>query len=490
MPNFLKRFDGTGRTPRPVQVAALSWLAENWDAQVLCLNVPVGGGKSAIAKAVAEVEGRGCHIITPSNILVDQYCSTYPKHNALKGRTHYSCHGIATFSCQEWVDISGEEACNNCPYTEAKNRALQESTFFNPMSMYFLTLNAKWATPKTLIVDEAHTLSGMLLQMCGTRMRKSEYRFNEEHTNEVTLVPWLRQQLRKLAELAKIYKKDNKKFLQVTREISNLQLTLNGLSENAQNYAIWIEDGRFKGRPEQFLNIRPIRPPQFVVRKLLSARRIILMSGTLFDTDIKDLLGDTPYKMLDLPSPIPVANRIVQYSPVSFPMNKDTDGYRIVQAVEDEIKKHPTYNALVHVTYALSKRLAPQFRIPILYNDQTNKDEVLDEFKRRGGVFLAAGCAEGVDLPGDMCRLNIIPKLPFPDLSDPVVRKRKAVDGGEIWYQLQTFKTLIQQIGRSTRGETDWSLTIVKDPNFPRLYSRIKEFLPKSFKEAIKWSGT
>lgn len=486
MPNFLANFDGTGRRPRPVQVDALQWLADKWDSRVLCLNAPTGSGKSAIAKAVAN--STGAHVITPSNLLVDQYSATYPRHNSLKGRTHYECHGISTFSCQEWVDVSGEAACDNCPYEDAKRRALEEPTFFNPMSMFYLTMNQRWSDPNTLIVDEAHTLSGMILQMCGTRLRKSEYRFTDEHTNELKLVPWLTLQLRRLGELQKLYKANHKKLLEVTREYQSMSLTLRGLQENAQNYAIYMTEERFRGRPETFLNIRPTTPPLFVTQKLLKTRRLILMSGTLFNTDVTDLVGDVPYEMLDMPSPIPVANRTVHYRPLPFPMNRNTEGYQIVQQIEEEIAKWPRCNTVVHLTYSMVKKLAPQFRIPVIHNTKEDKDDMLDLFKRRGGVFVAAGCAEGVDLPGDLCRLNIIPKLPFPDLSDPVVAKRKATEGGDAWYDLQTMKTLIQQCGRSTRGETDYSSIVIMDPNFPRLFSKTRRFLPKSFVESIKWS--
>lgn len=488
MPDFLKQFDGSGRTPRPVQVTALEWLASKWDSRVLCLNAPTGSGKSAIAKAIAVATG--AHVITPSNILVDQYNKTYPAHNALKGRAHYTCHGVSGFSCQEWVEVSGEDACARCPYVKAKERCFTEPTFFNPMSLYYTSLNMKWKPPSTIVVDEAHTLSGMILQICGTRLRKSEYRFTEEHTTELQLVPWMTMQLRRLSELMRLYKSDHKRLAEVTREYHALELTCKGLREDAQNYAVWIEDGRHRGRPERFLNIKPIKPPLFMVRKILNAKRLVLMSGTLFDSDITDLVGDVPYEMLDMPSPIPIASRQIHYVPMPFPMNKDTNGSRIVHEIEAEITKRPGLNTLVHVTYALGRTLAPQFRIPIIYNDQSNKDEQLELFKRRGGVFLAAGCAEGVDLPGNLCRLNIIPKLPFPDMKDPVVAKRKAAEGGDVWYALQTMKTLIQQCGRSTRGESDFSTIVIKDPNFARLYRQYKQYLPKSFTEAIIWGGS
>ncbi len=125
--------------------------------------------------------------------------------------------------------------------------------------------------------------------------------------------------------------------------------------------------------------------------------------------------------------------------------------------------------------------------IPYICNNAENKIEKLEYFKKHGGVFLAAGCSEGIDLADDKCRLNIIPQLLFPSLGDPIVIKRKALVDGQLWYGLEVMKTCIQQYGRSTRHEKDWSNTFIFDPLFGMVYGQTKAHLPKYFSEAIKW---
>ena len=39
---------------------------------------------------------------------------------------------------------------------------------------------------------------------------------------------------------------------------------------------------------------------------------------------------------------------------------------------------------------------------------------LLDLFKKRGGILLASGMAEGVDLPDDLARFCVIVKIPYP----------------------------------------------------------------------------
>jgi len=479
--DFLKHFDSSGRKPRPIQVEALNWVSSNWSSKILCLNLPVGSGKSAIAKAIADATNG--HVITPSNILIDQYTSDYPAHNALKGKHHYTC--TSGISCHDWTNLCEQKPCEGCPYTVSKNRAFNESTFFNPMSLFYATKDGRWTSPRTIIVDEAHQISSMLMMLSGFVIPYKTYRFPKNCTNELVLIDWLDRQIVGLKKQIGYYVNDKKKLQQLGNDLSAFTNSRNGIAEDPQNYAIWTSQGTHRSRPEIFLNVKPLTPPRNLVDKILQSRNLILMSGTLFPTDIKDLLGDVPYKLLDLPSPIPKENRPVYYRPVPFPMNVGTPPQKIVSAIEAILDKHPGENAIIHVTYSLSQQLCKLFKRPILFNDKTNKDAVVEQFKKQGGVFLAAGCAEGIDLKDDLCRVNIIPKLPYPNLGDPLVKKRMRLEDGALWYDSCIFKTLVQQVGRSTRSATDHSATYILDPNFLRKFKENYTKLPMSFKESV-----
>jgi Rad3-related DNA helicase len=328
----------------------------------------------------------------------------------------------------------------------------------------------------------------MVLMMTGTRLHKRVYRYTPDCVNEIVLSAFLEKHIKGLKKLVSIYKNNTDRLKEVTEELERSVLTKRGLDEDPQNYAIWEEHKTVRGRRESYLHVRPVKPPRFLMDKLLGADKLVLMSGTAFPTDIADLIGDRPFKFLDLPSPIPKSNRPIFYRPVPFPLNFNTDPAKIAKAVEDILDKHPGENAIVHVSYGLSEKIRGHFTRPILFNTTSNKDETLEKFKTEGGVFLAAGCAEGIDLSGDLARVNIIVKLNFPDLKDPTVLKRKAMEDGEEWYSLTTLKTTIQMAGRTTRHETDKSSTYVLDPNFGRLVSRYSKALPKSFTESIVWS--
>lgn len=488
MIDFLKNFDGTSRKPRQVQIDALEWLANDWHKhKISVISAPVGSGKSALARAIQISTTAG--IITPSNLLIRQYRETYPSVNYLMGKTHYTCN--SGLSCKDWIDVLDQPACSNCPYTTCRSEASKGSaTFFNPMSFYYLFSKERPKESNTLVIDEAHQLSSMILMLCGTRISKSKFGFNKNCLNELYLIQWLKDHERRLKKLTDQYTSQGKfdRVIELVDDYEHIYLTRRGLEEDAQNYAIWTSEGKLYGRKDTFLNIKPIRPPRFITRRILSANHLIFMSGTISPIDMQDLLPDTPYRYLDLPSPIPAAQRPIYYRPTSYPMNWQTDPKLIAASIEEIIKLNPGQNTIIHVTYSMVKQLLPHFKIPILHNTAENKDAVLAEFKSKGGVLLAGGMAEGIDLPGALCRINIIPKLAYPDLKDPVVQKRKALEDGDDWYNLQTLNKLVQQAGRSTRTVDDYSKTYILDPGFVWRFKKYRDKLPKSFVESIVWN--
>lgn len=483
-----KNFDGSGRTPRKNQLESLTWFQKNYDqVRVLASNEPVGSGKSFLAKSIQNATGGV--IVTPSNILIEQYTGLYTTTNFLKGKSHYTCS--AGVSCEDWTNALEQPACEECPYQKCQTLARSGApTIYNPMSLYYNNITAQSIFP-SIVVDEAHQLPGMLLMLCERKLRYSVYKFTDDCVSEVHLIPWLKGVIDRLSRLFSAYKKnkDTDKMVEIEDELKTLRLIHRSMCEESNNFALWISDGFHHGKPERFLNIKPIKPPRHIVNDLLRTPHLILMSGTLFDHDIKDLIGPkSTYLLRDSASPIPKERRPILYKPAKFKMNWQTDPKDIAGWINEQRAQHPGLNTMVHVTYSLSKKLEPFFPTAI-FNTPQNKEKMVDKFKTDGGLFIAAGCAEGLDLKGDWCRLNLVPKLSFPDRSDEALKKRVALEGGDEWYDLETLKVLIQQIGRSTRSEDDWSIAIIGDPNFSRLFNSRKSALPQYFTEAIDWTG-
>ena len=485
---MLHHFDGSGRQPRAVQRQGLEWLQSGWvDSPVHAIEMTVGSGKSAFARTLQI--GKGAHTVIPSNLLMDQYTNEYTKVNFLKGKAHYSCQMGMT--CHDWTNVMEQRACNDCPYKKQKEIAETCPTFFNPMSLYYLLRQRQSLHIPAIVVDEAHQLPQMVLQLCSIRLRKSAYGFTDHDVRESNLYEYLKKLYGKLSRLAFLYQQGNahKKAAECASEMESIAIILEAWKESPQNFAVYLEKGLYHKRPETYLNIRPIRAPAFVMRELLRSERVVLMSGTLFPHDLEDLSAGRSHRFLSLPSPIPKERRQILYRPTPFPMNSETPPAKVVEWIEQQLKAYPNRNTIIHTTYDRAKKWAPLFNQPILINTPETKNETLERFKKYGGVWLAAGCAEGLDLRDDLCRLNIVPHLMRANLGDPVIAKRKGLQDGNRWYALEAIKIAIQQFGRSTRHENDESISIMGDPTFSRLVMQYRPYIPESFYEAIQWTS-
>ncbi len=105
----------------------------------------------------------------------------------------------------------------------------------------------------------------------------------------------------------------------------------------------------------------------------------------------------------------------------------------------------------------------------------------------KNSVLLSINFWEGVDLRDDLCRfIIIIPKVPYPDLSD--LRNRTRLERGDrIWYELKAIMKIIQGSGRGVRHDNDYCTTYILDSNASWLFKKHMKELPAWFKEALSW---
>lgn len=117
--------------------------------------------------------------------------------------------------------------------------------------------------------------------------------------------------------------------------------------------------------------------------------------------------------------------------------------------------------------------------------------QAMEEFRTRpvgNGLWLISpAVTTGYDFADDLCRVQIITKVPFPDTRSEVVKARTARDADYGMYL--AMQTLVQSVGRSTRSETDWSETFVIDDQvtwFIGKYGKQAGFAPRWFLEAYR----
>lgn len=485
---MIHRDDGTGRKPRAIQDHVFNWLDENWHkSKYHILQLSTGSGKSYIAKALQETYGGA--IVVPNNNLLNQYISDYPETNYLRGEATYDCPENPGLNCAQ-VRKAKLPSCSECTYIEGKKKAVQMyPTIYNPLSLFYLENGKVWnkagAYNPIMVIDEGHRLIEMLMLMQTVKFNEVQYPFSNVSTID-DLIEWLYQtgsNLRKAAMLAK-QSEDTKQFLAYFSKFEQVKRIYQGIKNFPHNYAWYIDQQMYRKKLVNYLNIEPLQLPSYVLSNFFQeTKKIVIMSATIFKPKGKTIAGSDSFQYLDLPSPIPVKNRQVYITPTRF-TSKTAPGV-IAKWIEDIWKSQGRPNTIVHLTYGMAKKIGQILPQAITHTSFT-KEAKIAEFKANGGLFLACGCAEGVDLPNDECRLNLIPILIFPNYGSPVIQGKIRIYGKQ-WYDLETLELFIQQAGRSTRGETDYSTIVCGDMRLPVLIKRYNKILPSSFVQSIQW---
>lgn len=88
------------------------------------------------------------------------------------------------------------------------------------------------------------------------------------------------------------------------------------------------------------------------------------------------------------------------------------------------------------------------------------------------------------------CRVQVIAKIPFPNLGDKQVNARLYTKGGDLWYRVQTVRSLVQMTGRGMRSADDSVVTYVLDKQFmTNVWSKSRLLLPRWWKDAVRFEG-
>lgn len=221
----------------------------------------------------------------------------------------------------------------------------------------------------------------------------------------------------------------------------------------------------------------------------------ILMSATILDyRQFKKWLGidnrKTCFIKMDTPfdtkkHPINLNNTLnMKYN------NLNKNAPKTLKIVQDILKKHKNDKGLIHtVSYQCRDYLKKNIKDKrLISHKKNNREKVLAKFEnsKKPLVLLSPSMNEGVDLPYDNCRFQIIYKLPFPNTSDDQINMRIKKDKN--WYPYQTVLNLIQTYGRGMRAEDDYCQTYIIDSRlktYMEKSSTYKNLIPEFFKEAI-----
>lgn len=202
-------------------------------------------------------------------------------------------------------------------------------------------------------------------------------------------------------------------------------------------------------------------------------------------------IKDGEYFAINVDNPIPIENRKVTYIPVVKMGNRmeSWEMKKFVESVDEIIDFEGDVNGIIHtVSYDRADQLKEfsKFKNKIIV--PRTRDALLNyqrEAKQAGRKIILASPAmeEGYDFKGDISRFQILIKVPYAYLGDPLIAHINNVDPSA--YFREAVLRIVQMCGRSVRGVDDWAHTYILDKSFESLLARNGEFFPQWFVDAI-----
>jgi Rad3-related DNA helicase len=157
---------------------------------------------------------------------------------------------------------------------------------------------------------------------------------------------------------------------------------------------------------------------------------------------------------------------------------------------------HPEDRILVHtVSYRLAAAIMEpltagfeHLRRPVYtYTNAMGRDTAIADYRNNPRAVLVAPSLErGVDFKDEDCRVQIIAKVPYPNIGDKMVSKRMNGPGGRNWYTTETVRSIVQMTGRGVRTETDHATSYILDAGFVRLWRESRRLFPAWWAEALR----
>lgn len=464
--------------PRQIQAEALQTLEDNWDKyDVFVIQGPTAFGKTAVARTLIN-SLRSVSVITPTNLLVNQFIEEFPDTPTLSR--------LDSYYCDEWkrpCSMTRARLMKFCKGCKCSKELATAKYTKGPGIYNYHTYLAHKLFRDVLVVDEAHNLVPTIKDRLSLTIWQHDYKY--------PFNMWKPEQVTQWIESLPDNKKKHKKIT-FLREAASYKVPEYVFHRTRD----WFNGkGTLRNEPEErdCIKLTPVdvsnAPALFWPKEV---KKIVLMSATISFKDIEAMgLGRRRVCYIQCKSPIPRGSRpIIPMSILSVNRNTMQDSMPVIaQSIQELADKHKGEKGVIHVTYQLSlllrEHLAGDYRY--MFHDRSNKSDVYHAFRNATDdrILVACGMYEGIDLPQDLGRWQVIAKIPWGSLGSPAIKHLAELDPE--WYIWETLKTTIQACGRVCRTPEDYGVTYILDKSFWRMFYDGKHLLPQWFTEAIQY---
>lgn len=506
---------------RPYQEETIRQLIEGYDAgyKFQFMEAPTGAGKSDNYMAFynwANVTHQASQLVTtPLKVLQKQLERDFPNVPSIMGKDNYECekfpgHTCADELCRIQEDILRRKEfevrremllgnplkinrlekpkkaklieCCAC-YGEKYLEAIASPIMFINFAMLMSIQSIK---PRDVVViDEAQAMDSFLMNHFSVTFdwRKNGWTL----IDGLEAKPYLDQlgsTLKTVTAEADALEEALKKgkgleeveLLKKTRRFSQ---KLKAVYENVSARDDWL--AVVSGNKIEFT---PTCPQPYYRSMFSKGKHVIISSAT---PPTPDILGipDEDVNYIPVPSSIPIENRPV-FQTMTAPMRFDKRGGSIPK-IAKMIPMLVDGKTIVHchsyeIMFDISNKLADA-GVGHVRQDKRNTF-VSDWQDSEFNIGLSVNFTEGIDLIGEMARTNIIVVLPWPNIMDPVVKKRIDIEGKGFMHKIVADK-IVQAYGRTTRAPDDFSTTYILPTEWQYFYKTHPNLFPQWFKDAI-----
>lgn len=495
----------------------------------IILEAGTGTGKSAVATTLARMY-ESAYILTMTKQLQRQYADEFD-FPLVKGRGNFDCikDGFevtcdmgacktapknSKFFCPYGISknptLTGDLAFqdsyggdiffqtnDHCHYWQQKANAINSPITLMNYDYAILELNyVKHFGKRTLLIlDEAHNIEDKLMKtmeinLYNRQLEKDIKKVISPQTLKTReMGEWIMEIDAIQGHYADIDIKDlpTNKADRIRSTSARLKDLKNKLETEPGN---WVIDSNENG-----VSFKPLKVNHYANDYLFKHGDVVIfLSATILSAKMfSKWLGLNPHEVyhIKVDSPFSVEKRPIELN-LAGKMSKNRvkqSAPKSIEILNKILKRHEGDKGLIH-THSYK---CQQYIINNLYNSRliahgsNNRERVLKYFEEDDNplVLVSPSMSEGVDLPYDKCRFQVIYKIPFPYLGDPQINMRRKKD--QRWYAYKTVMTLMQAYGRGMRAEDDSCVTYILDSDIQMLLKSplYRSLIPEFFKEAI-----
>lgn len=524
--------------PRSSQIKLINEI--NWAIgegyKNIILEAGTGTGKSAIATTLANMY-EDSYILTMTKQLQEQYLDDFEDILVeIKGRGNYKCNykGSCDFCIKAEYKL---KRCSDCEFQIAfKNAVNSKTVITNYDFLYYAGVANPLLDPRELLIlDEAHNLERKMLMLSSAELNR-EYistkfgidifeplmygtkSLNELKRNSDYWVQLCDDLVKECKKRIKKIEGDANKSVQVSLdefennpskysnfdyvEKQNLEQDIKSFSSISlglyvQDLIIDLpnKDTILEGNMDISAEFKPFSVLDDTQNLLKLGNICIFLTGTLGSKEKfcewNNINIDETYYIYEK-SPFDVSKRPI-YIDFAGRMSGQRRGVpnwknkRSISKVKEILDMHPGVNGVIHTSsneqaFWLIDKLKDY---PLVFVGGEDRNIVLKEFVESNdtAILIGASIKDGVDFKGDLCRFQIMFKIPYPQLNEQVKYRR---DLDPKWFFYQTVMALMQAYGRGIRDMDDWCEMYIIDSSFKQLFDYNRGFFNEYFIEAIQ----